>query len=404
MLFIHSLLLAVASAYPIFQGLNNTELDDGISSSNTSIFSNFNSTASNSSVHIVNNAVEMRVKSYSYAEFPITYEGVAYFIDAQVGSNKDTVRMLFDTGSSYTWVRSSDMCDNASTDCSGYGSYDYEKSTTMKDKKKELRLSYGDGSWYDTEVVTDSFWLGDYQFSNQYLELDKDSWSSIGGLMALSINVRSKQLISKFQKVFNTQKQGFSVYLGPKESNFNGSLLFGAIDYDKIDGNFTALKLTNWRNQYKGATNWTVASRGISYDGKTIVDQTYPAMLDTGTTNLGVPTAVWENITSTFGATEENGNWVLDCPSNDKNLTFYFDNNLSINVEASSLVDTYGDKCYFDGINDNGPVGYILGDSFMRYSYVYHDAHKDAIMMGQAKYSNTKNIKIMTEDVDAIHP
>lgn len=91
-------------------------------------------------------------KRWTTLDEDIDFMEVGFFLDLEIGSHKDPVKVLLDTGSSDLWVASKHVCsskhddnDSESTyDCEEYGSFNAKKSKTFRSNHTEFFLSYGD--------------------------------------------------------------------------------------------------------------------------------------------------------------------------------------------------------------------------------------------------------------------
>ena len=130
-------------------------------------------------------------------------------------------------------------------------------------------------------------------------------------------------------------------------------------------------------------------------------------MLDSGSPNMYLPTAVADAVNELLGATSYEGFPYVNCSLRDnmaQSLTFSFDNNgtgPSINVPVPEIIYPFGDPanignvtavdgtplCYLGLIGTPGPI-FLLGDTFIRSAYVVYDVDNLEVSMAQAVYNS----------------
>lgn len=85
-----------------------------------------------------------------------------------VGSSKQMMSVLIDSGSTLFWVRSS-QCK--ARECVGKSQYDNSKSTSYVKlpQTPPQKLTYGDGTYVECNINQDSIYFGDLAVENQRL-------------------------------------------------------------------------------------------------------------------------------------------------------------------------------------------------------------------------------------------
>lgn len=337
-------------------------------------------------------------KSLSKRSTPVTITNdrdVSYLLDVYLGSQKDKVSVILDTGSSDLWVYGPEASGAVG------GSFDPSQSSHDQNANEQFSITYLDGSGSSGEYYKDdfSFSLGNKLLLNfQFAVVDK---ASSGGNGILGVADKNQESVKQgepsydnlpysLQKSGVTPKASYSLFLGSEDSG-KGSIIFGGIDKAKYEGELQKYPVT-------GDQGLAVNVESASINGKNIdINQAY--LLDSGTSwNLWTQELL-QAVGETLGGTYQNQVYIVDCnqPS-DKYLTFNFGKN-SIKVSYKDLVieagrDNSGNTVCAIGAQPSSPpyTPNIFGDVFLRSAYVYYDLTDDTISLAQAKYTDESNI------------
>lgn len=322
-----------------------------------------------------------------------------YTIDLEFGSNKETVSLDIDTGSSDLWTINSVIADKYNNQL---GVFNSAKSKTYHNLNKEFVIKYLDGSNATGTYAKDDIWLpsGDVLKQAQFGDVNKTT-SSFGIIgVGLTPNEASTELgegeydnfpiALKKQGLINTA--GFSINLDKINDN-SGSIIFGGYDTTKYKGNFPELPfLSNY--------DYSINLRGARIGGSEI-PIFHKAVLDSGTTltllteplyhSFGRLLGKWDSYYQTYV-------WDKKQPS-DKFITYQLDG-VDINVPYSELVYPLYDpitqrevpgRLASIGIDTAGDI-IILGDTFLRSAYLVFNIDKKTVKIGQASHSKTQNL------------
>lgn len=357
----------------------------------------------------------------------------AYFVDVEVGSPGQKVSLLFDTGSSDTWVISyrADLCTDPSVQLTlnskCLDTYDPAKSSTYSlVQTGGLNISYIAGAGAFGDYFTDDLSIGGAvikKLQMGYATVVPQAYGIMG--LGFSSNVAT---LSKYPTIMDQlSSQGlitskaFSLYLNDVRSE-GGTILFGGVDQDKFIGPLTVLPIV--RSIFTG--NFTqfevmVSALSLRFTNGTKTDlsspaltASLPAILDSGTTLTYLPNNLALQVFRAVGAETYgvSGLAFVDCelPNLQPELTMNFTfGSATISVPVRDLVlDLLGASasaipglpfersCYFTIQSNAGfqasrraPNYALIGSNFLRSAYVVYDMDNLQIGIAQANLNST---------------
>jgi len=167
-----------------------------------------------------------------------------------------------------------------------------------------------------------------------------------------------------------------------------GTILFGGYDSTKFQGSLVTMPTLPNANGVVTSFLVSMLSLSATYEGETTVftDSTFdqPALLDSGTALAWVPSSLYAQLASYFGA---DANGLIDCGLGQKTgyASFGF-GGITIQVPFSELAvrDSASETCYF-GFYDGGNQ-LTLGDTFLRSAYIYYDLGNNEIGLAQTVF------------------
>ena len=196
----------------------------------------------------------------------------------------------------------------------------------------------------------------------------------------------------------------YSLYLDKADAN-TGSILFGAIDHAKYQGELVTLNMQRTYRQVSTPVRIQVPVSGITYsasgDTSTILSDSTGVVLDTGSTlsyffsdtlkSLG--TALGGSYSSSYGA------YIVDCDllSSSNTLDINFGGNKTIEVPISDLVLRYSrSQCILGVLEQSSSSSYMLfGDNILRSAYIVYDVEDYQVSLAQISYTNDESIEIV---------
>lgn len=201
-----------------------------------------------------------------------------------------------------------------------------------------------------------------------------------------------------------------------------GTILFGGIDTDKYVGSLKGVPIepNALSNSYTSFTVSMSSLVAITNNGTTVsfTADTYPVILDSGTTLTYLPVLVAEGIFEAFNAyddSEISGLVLVDCGYlNDSpdgivmQYQFGGSSGPTINVTLDQIIQN-DVQPYFDngtlmippdlpfpsdsicsfGIQVGDDETYLLGDTFLRSAYVIYDLSNKEIALAQSNFNST---------------
>lgn len=373
------------------------------------------------------NRIQQASKAHSIT---IPNEGSYFLAQLEVGSDKQPVGVIVDTGSSDLWFPSKSSCDaptktTADSTLSGLpppssgcplGSFDEDASSSYNSMNKAFSLYYGvegyytyaKGTWAKEDITWGDVTVDQLQFG---LATDQDIGQGIIGISYKGTEgVRQNDQYSNFPLALKNQgkinKLAYSLYLNSNEAEA-GTILFGGIDKAKFDGNLTMLDIINVNDagtKEDEAVAFFVNFNGMQQNGEQLFSESHPGLLDSGSTLLYAPESIYKSVAPKYGTYNSTaGGYITPCNSKGENFKFQFDNNLTIEVPYEQLLFNISDSsnlftnekgeemCLFSMLSSSEDV-WIMGDVFLRSAYIYYDMEESKIGLAQAVYTNETNI------------
>lgn len=368
-------------------------------------------------------------KSRQYHSISVPNEGSYYLSALEIGSNRQQVGVILDTGSSDLWFPSKSSCDGPTktsndSDLSGLppassacplGSFDESESLSYVPLGKNFSLYYGVKDYYTyakgiwaNETV---FW-GDLEVENMQFGLATDQ--DIGqGIIGISYKgtegVKTEDEYANFPMQLVEQglvrKNAYSLYLNSEEAA-SGTVLFGGIDRAKYDGELTffdTVHINDGGVATEDAVAFFVNLDGASQGNKTVFRKTYPGLLDSGSTLLYAPQEIYDSVAPQYGEFNSTvGGYITPCSTQGQDFAFQFSNftlnvpfeQLLYNVSDLSLLFVNGEgeeMCLFSMLSSSENL-WILGDVLLRSAYIHYDLTDNKIGMAQAIYTNKTDV------------
>ncbi|KAI5957710.1 hypothetical protein KGF57_002976 [Candida theae] len=324
-----------------------------------------------------------------------------YGIEIEVGSNKEKSNLLFDTGSSDTWVVDANaVC--VGVKCKDHGVYSVENSTTGKQLHKDFRIHYGDDTSANGTYVTDTIRLGNITVKNSEFAV-ANSTSSEFGVLGIGFttleqthdNSTYDNLPITLKKEGYINKVAYSLYLNSPTSK-EGSILFGGVDNAKYHGELVDVPIVS-------NTDLEVELDSITIEGKKYFNQS-KILLDVGSTWSYLPTKLFKAIAKKTHAKYDHilDAYVSNC-HHKGNVTFNFANNAAVEAPLSSFFVTVATYNSYKRSEDNrcvlGIFGddefFSFGDNFLRNAYVKYDLEDKTIGLATVRYTNETSIEAL---------
>lgn len=319
----------------------------------------------------------------------------AYYGRVEIGTPKQPVTVVFDTGSGNLMVPSTYCRSHA---CTMHKRFDRKKSATAEDieadgtmsRKGALRdqitVTFGTGE-ISGVFIRDDVCLGSLCTNIQFVgatDESEDPFSSFqfDGVLGLALPEMAQgpafSLMEKLTSNKALRQSMFSVFLS--DSDIEGSeITFGAIKEEHM------VTPMFWQPVTRHSGYWQVQIQDITINNeKQTLCNDCQVAVDTGTSQLAGPTDVINDLTKRL-------NVKSDCSNYDKlpDLGFVMGENI-LNLKPQDYVDKGSEGCEvslmaLDVPPPNGPL-FIFGDPFLRKYYTAYDSANKRVGFATARH------------------
>lgn len=332
------------------------------------------------------------------------YADIQFYGEIGLGEKKDKFKVLFDTGSSWTWLPSHSCkgCKEAGIDTH----YDCTVSKSCVNHGTNVEIEYGLGK-IKGEISTDSFFFNGKEMKDQPFLMVEDINDQMpelefSGLVGLSPSDHMTSEYTSFLKNMKDhkliKKQSFAVYLSRESDKKNTpEVMFGGFDKAKSKGDFKYCDVT-------AKDYWNIGFEGISTGkkGKKLSLSTKEGLLDTGTSVITFGSKDFPSILNKFKGYDSScfvneDEMEIGCPGLKgieelPSLTFHLCNK-EFTMAPSDYAHMYQTE------KEKTPIPYlkfakldigngiaILGDPFLQAFYTYYDNHEMKVAISSANH------------------
>ncbi|CAI5758814.1 unnamed protein product [Candida verbasci] len=310
-------------------------------------------------------------------------KGSYYSVEVEVGSNKDKIGIVFDTGSSNFHVPDKNIICNMN--CKQWGTFDANASTTLNRLGRNVTDAYGGGTYSARragELVKDDITFGDITLKQFPLVDDNYAKGIPQGILGMGHSSPKERNVAwgAYEQGI-ISKPAYSFYLG--DTDFPGQFHLGGYDASKLDGEFSWTSIKN--------INVAGHADYIIVNGKNItINKNYT--VDSGGNQACIPDQAYSELLSAFSNNEYFGQpGRLNCTALEGKTFSYSINGKELTLPLRSFVQPHqsGENCYasFNKCSDAQ-----LGAHLFRYMYVAVDFERDVIGFGQLKNSTETNL------------
>jgi len=315
------------------------------------------------------------------------FQNAQYYGPITVGSPGETIKVVYDTGSSNLWVPNKDCCGALSM----HKFYHHEKSTTYTANGTEFKIRYGSGPvagiYSQDRMQIGGTEVQDYLFaevndvSGLGVGYSIGKFDGICGMGWDSISVDGVQTpVQALVASGKLTEPVFGFYIG---DNKDGELTIGGVNSNYFTGDFTYVPL-------KDKSYWEIALDSVKLNGAVVDSTTKSAVVDSGTSLMAGPTDVVKGIAKQLGATGILGKeFIVGCDKQFQVSWTIDGNEYEFSNTDMNIPD--GPLCIFgmmpiDIPAPRGPL-WILGDVFMRKYYTKFDIGQERVGFATAKSS-----------------
>ncbi|GME93272.1 unnamed protein product [Ambrosiozyma monospora] len=354
-----------------------------------------------------------------------------YFVDLEVGSNKQKVTVQLDTGSADLWLFSDEnkYCGynpnnvQGIANCEKYGVYDFQSSDTFHLNQSLLFISYGDTTTAKGVMGTDDVILfpnngGDGELTIQDVSLGVISLSnSSNPVMGVGFKALQSVVDYNLQQVeydslpYQMANQdlinipAYSISILTNKTIANSSITFGAIDNTRFTGDLSVFPVPYPQGKNEPVYVSIVLNRITLDDDTELASGSAYAILDTGCSESYFPEDIIRAIGSTYFQYDSTYDiYYSKCQRlYGTNINFEF-SGVSYTVPLTQFVETADDyfvvdhdqfsgQCIFN-VESTGDDMFMLGDSFLRSVYMVVDLENGEV--GLASISLVFKLLVMT--------
>lgn len=331
-----------------------------------------------------------------------------------IGTPPQSVSVQVDTGSSDLWVMSQQnpYC-TGQIKCHENFMFDVQQSDTFRVNGTNFVILYGDGTFaqgiYGRERVT----VGNITVSqaNMALATLANSTESVFGIGMSSTEAMATHWDRRHHRVFPTyenipaqmklqgsiKRMSYSLWLNKADAS-GGSLLFGAIDHEKYEGELQKVPLVSRYRDVTEPLDFSIMLHGVGAyqdnltDTNWVVDVAIPVLLDCGTTFTMLPRSILSPVVQQIDAYYDlflSAYVTRNC--NPSGGAAFNMSGIELHVPWSELlIDTGEDICILSVLPPASEGQYILGDSFLRSVYAVYDLEGMEIALADAHYDSKK--------------
>ena len=359
-----------------------------------------------------------------YLKLDLEFEGMNYVTNLEVGSEKELVTLQIDTGSSDTWVKTSQSTNNTNND--KYFHINNSETFHSNDTNFEMVYGSGYGEYVNGTWGTDNFFVNGTLLGNMTFAVVGDT-SQHFGLLGLGlpecestyyhVNDGSQYMYNNFpMKLVENgiiDRNLYSIYLD--QDYGHGELLFGAIDNNKFDGEIYKFPLVNGNSLVgiKNISAITITLNEISIlnledDEKIPVAEGYmSALLDTGVTNAMLPKSILEKIANELDLDydSEANIYTAECSKLDNKLfEFNFQGvNFSVPILNFAYMHDNQKLCGLPITETYMQQFIALGQSFLDSIYMVVDLDSESVALANAVFpSNESDIIVLENGIEDI--
>ncbi|XP_049636817.1 pepsin A-5-like [Suncus etruscus] len=323
------------------------------------------------------------------------YLDMIYVGNISIGTPPQEFSMVFDTGSTDTWVPSV-YC--ASRACLKHRMFSPDESSTFHPSGEIMDVTYGTGSMNGI-VGYDTVNISNIVIQNQAFGLSVEEpsvhleFARFDGILGLAYpNLGTPGIVPIFDNMWeqgHISENIFAFYLSSKDPE-GSVVMFGGVDPSYYVGELKWVPVT--RPGY-----WQLTLDSISMNGKIIAcSEGCQAMLDTGTSLVIGPQNDILSIQRLIGAWHLfGGEYVTSCQARNTLPDIVFTiNGVKYPVPASAYIrQVRTNPCYSNFVRANnwgGPSLWILGDVFLRLYFSVYDRGNNRIGLAPAMGSPAK--------------
>ncbi|KAI3329511.1 aspartic peptidase domain-containing protein [Ustulina deusta] len=347
--------------------------------------------------------------------------GTVYMLDLEIGTPKQRISLILDTGSSITLVDPDCVRAADSGACQKYGYYNTTASSTSQALNVYFVALFGtgymEGSWYN-----DIVYVGQDRLPLPHSRVGVNIWSTYlwAGIIGVSYGIRWNTayptLLDLLVQHDYIEVPIFSLEVGTQGDgslNPSGNIVFGGVNRWKYRGYLEPIEIwpnpSNQKDQFQQVGySINLTSFGFTRPGQFEVTLTGDGfarsmLIDTGSTFTYLDADLVGAVARALNAwIDEAGVYYVNCAlrSEDGYVNFGFNQgNIVIQVSYADFIVDFDTYCAL-GVQpaDLGVATWVLGNSFIRAAYIVFDQTNDAIWLAQYMPCDSDDISDLTSN------
>ncbi|KAG9409384.1 hypothetical protein AC1031_019638 [Aphanomyces cochlioides] len=310
------------------------------------------------------------------------YGNVQYVGELSFGTPPQVLTVVFDTGSSDTWIPGISC-----TSCGMHENFDYRQSTTFQDTREKFLDSYGSGE-VGGVIGIDTIGFGPFNVENVRFGVVTEETESLemfiaDGLVGLGFESLAKitrpTLFSTLVQQNDAVGNMFAVYMSAEPYKTGSELHLGGYDLSMVGPNaswhFTpAVRLPD----FETFTYWAIKMNGFSVRNASDnhCDPFCYAIVDTGTSLISIPDTQYSDIVAavTDGLPCDDVVCSGVTIDNFPPLKFGMEPDNIFTLQARDYVSCDGrGSCRLQFQNGGDEAWWVLGDVFIKTYYTLFD-------------------------------
>jgi len=336
------------------------------------------------------------------------YQDAQYYGTVSIGTPPQSVRVVYDTGSSNLWANNIPVPWYKKL-LPHHQMYDHTKSSTYVANGTAFNIAYGSGpvaGFYSKDTfAVGSVAVPKYTFAevNNVKGLGT-MWlvGKLDGILGLGWDdISVDHVETPLRALVNSgslPEPVFAFYLG--SGGADGELVLGGVDPNHYSGDFAYTPVIETAPGVTGY--WALKMDDIKMNGASVTS-CRKAIVDSGTSLLAVPTADIKKISALIGAkplgpiAPLNKEYTFDCNGTAPDFDIVIAGNTYTLTKEDYALQSQG-QCVLGmtGLDVPAPAGplYILGDVFMRKFYVKFDVGQKRLGFATLKKASVETIVV----------
>ncbi|GAA5993315.1 hypothetical protein JCM11641_001454 [Rhodosporidiobolus odoratus] len=336
-----------------------------------------------------------------------SYQDSEWYGEIDVGTPASGFSVILDTGSS-DLILAEPNCNGCASATPGYNP---QTSSTSSTSQSSFSITYGSGSGSGS-LVKDSISIGNYTQPDQIFAacstLENIVDGEISGILGLGwaqiASSRAVPLVQSLadngtlpEQVFGFAFETHTFTTASASTAPGGTLTIGGVDTSAYSGEI------NWIDIVQPAGYWQIPLEGVTVGGSDVGVTDSGAVIDTGTTLIGMPSSAAEAIYAQIPNSQainldgESGYYAIDCDAS-VNVTLQFGGQsyqIDENQFNAGAVDSRGSLCLgavFALETGSSTVSTIVGDAFLTgYYNAYRFSPNPAVGLATLGSGGTAN-------------